>query len=127
MTRYRLRTLLIVLSLLCVVIARIAYLKHKADFHQKDFNRLVPRIAEAERQSTWFIEHAVRRLAHFGPYAARELVISENGASESVGRDEWERNVADWEKAKRHRILADRYGRATLRPWTFVSDDRCHR
>jgi len=124
--RYRLRTLLIVVTLFCVVTARVAYLRHHADFHKREAARFISRIATTEREREQKIEHAIHRLAQVGP-AARELVISENGASAALGRVEWEKNLADWHTATCHQILADRYDRAAYRPWTFVSDDPSRR
>jgi len=124
--RYRLRTLLIVVTLLCVVTARVTLLKRRADFHQRETARLISRIATTEREREQKIENAIHRLAQIGP-AARELVISENGASATVSRIEWDNNLNDWQMATSHQIIANRYERAIYRPWVFVSDDPMRR
>ena len=127
--RYRLRTLLIVVTLLCGLAARVAYLRYHADFHKREVARLVSQIAKTENEPRQNIEYAALRLAEFGlasdgqpQYVQRELFINENGASSRVSQSEWENNLRDWHSATYHQILADRYSRAVYRPWTFVTD-----
>jgi len=127
--RYRLRTLLIVVTLFCVVTARVGYLRHRADFHNQEAARFISQIAKTENEHRQNIEYATLRLAEFGlasdgqpQYVQRELFVNENGASSRVSESEWESNLRDWHSATYHQILADRYGRAVYRPWTFVND-----
>lgn len=48
MIRFQLRTLLILLTMLGVLFARIGYLKHKTESHRQRVTKLVSRIVEAK-------------------------------------------------------------------------------
>jgi hypothetical protein len=122
--RFRLRTLLIVVSILAAVLARVAYLKRQRDFHRQEVHRLVTQLAstpgsEGER----VLARQVHELAAFGPAARGSWIGSGALPPGQDGSSEYESTMTAWHEAKQHELLANRYSRAIYRPWTLVWDD----
>lgn len=61
--RYRLRTLLIVVTIVGVYLARVGNLIHKAHFHRSEAESIARRISLVEGDSALEVEVAVQRLA----------------------------------------------------------------
>jgi hypothetical protein len=115
--QFRLRTLLILLTILGVLFARIGYLKHKAESHRQRVSKLVSRIVEAKENvargvTSEVIEHAV------------SVQLSDPALWKKIG----EAQKQDTLRSEAflyicfHQIMADRYDRALYRPWTPVSE-----
>jgi hypothetical protein len=107
--RYRLRTLLILLALVAVVFARIAYLKQKGEFHRREASLHIARLAsmgtprsDIERTVAYDIaqpelwQRAIRRPLDGAPFD-------------------------DWELTYFHEIMAQRYEQGVYCPWRLVS------
>jgi len=121
--RYRLRTLLIVLAVICVILARIAYVKEQRDFHRHEVQKLVSQLAsipgsEAER----VLARQVHEIAASGP-AARGSWIGSSGLPGECGSPEYESTITAWYMVRQHEILVSRYDHALYRPWMRVWDD----
>jgi hypothetical protein len=121
--RYRLRTLLIVLTAAGVLLARIAYLKQERDWHAREVARLVGmiRIAEGEDRQ---IMNSILQLAE----ADTDIQKGTDPARTKVGvyNSQGVRWIEDsafpaWKEAIRQQAIANRFERAMYRPWTIVS------
>lgn len=121
MPRYRLRTLLILISVLAVVLARVAYLKRQRDFHRHEVNRLVAQLAAFQKNDSREIEQRVSDAAEEGPSARGSW--TGGYLSGQYGSPEYENTLSNWHSARQHEILANRYSRAIYRPWELVWDD----
>ena len=85
--QFRLRTLLIVVTVLAVVLARVAYLKRQRDFHRHEVHRVSTRLAAFHNRDWREIEQSVSVGAADGPGARRvvptmtpeQLASYENG------------------------------------------------
>src|SRR5882724_428396 len=119
--RYRLRTLLIVVSVFAVLLARVAYLKRQRDLHRREVQRLATQLTAFHNYNWRELEKRVGDLAAAGPIAPRSYI----GADLSVeyGSVEREDLLTNWHLAHQHQILANRYSRAIYRPWALVWDD----
>src|SRR5262245_12092456 len=109
--RYRLRTLLIVLTILGALFARIGYLKHKAQFHRQKVSNLVSRMLGAKENiargiTSDVIEHAVS-VERSDPALWKRI--------REAQKQDTLRNEAFLYMIY-HQIMADRYGRAVYRP-----------
>src|SRR5262245_48936440 len=123
--RYKLRTLLILLALAGMVLARIAYLKRCRDFHQQEVGRLIAAICEAEGADDK-VADSVGDLAQAGTTVGTGSDAT--GTKVGLHNAQFVRWIKDsstielWKNAIHHQVLADRYGAAIYRPWTFVSE-----
>ena len=127
--RFRLRTLLIVVTLFGVSFARVAYLKQSAIFHRQKAAVLVPRLAASERLTTVETQGAIEFLASGASRLWPRVVVNHDGRTvileSNGGRGhvvQVEANSADWKVAVAHEIIAQRFERAALRPWNLVQD-----
>src|SRR5262249_16788929 len=113
--RFRLRTLLIVITIAAIVFARIAYLRQKSEIHRQATTQILTRInhmTEAEAQN------ALRQLLAGGiPIKTIEVTGMETTvtALENQSRSgmivEVDR-AADWQRALHHEALAIKYEQA---------------
>jgi hypothetical protein len=138
MLRYRLRTLLMLVTLACVMSAWVAYVRRMERFHREAENKHASRIAAAE-SALWpalsvprdkHVEARVTALVVEGPRrngrleihrrgipGSRDVTVS-NGRGLSIrGRGD----ITDWQMAVHHRIAADKYRRARFEPWVLMS------
>ena len=112
MLRFSLRTLLILVTVFGCGFARIAYLKHKADFHRREASVRIARITNGTNNRYEQIARTVRKDNLNQTISWR--LIRDNRRDGS-----W----ADcWASAYFHEIMADRYDRAVYRPWKTVSE-----
>jgi hypothetical protein len=119
--RYRLRTLLIVISVLAIVLARVAYLKRHRDFHRQEVQRLVTQLVTFHKYDWREIERRVSDMAAEGPNEHGSEIGAE--LPWEYGVSEYEDMLANWKLSRQHQILANRYSRAIYRPWALVWDD----
>ena len=120
--RYRLRTLLILLTFLGVLFARIGYLKRMASFHRQLVEGRIAKTAD----------RAATHPHNVSIGADRKLI--EITLREEINRDpasRWKQiREASKTGAKRdaftdlylHQVMADRYERAIYTPWRLVSE-----
>jgi len=121
MMRYRLRTLLIVVSLLAAVLARVAYLKRQHDFHRQEVQRLVTQLATFHHYDWYEMERRVSDMAAEGPMAPRSYIGAE--LPREYGSSDFKDMLTNWHLARQHQILANRYSRAIYHPCALVWDD----
>lgn len=94
--KYNLRTLMIVVTLICVLLAgRIAYLRKCAEFHDREQARHLAQWRQ-EYASSEYDSNLIAKAAH-----ERELYFH-------------------------HKYIADQYRKATHRPWILVNPDQPH-
>jgi hypothetical protein len=111
--QYRLRTLLIVVSLAGLLLARVAYLKHKADFHRGHAAALISSIAAREQREEDAVAYAVYSMIHLRPSVALQAIR------------EAPHDGSYWDgicSAMSHELIARKYDKAVYRPWTLVAD-----
>jgi hypothetical protein len=128
--RYRLRTLLILMAIAGLLFARVAYLKRMGDVHRREIARLLPNIVAAEGENHETIAASIDQLAagdtalvvgnlEVGPAQPRVGVYDKD----MTGRLVKDEATADaWREVVRHQVIANRYDRAMVRPWTVVSE-----
>jgi len=127
--RYSLRTLLILVTVLGVLFARVAYLKQSAISHRQKAAALVLRLVANERFTAAETQNFVLFLASGASRIKPRVLINHEGRAiileSDVGREhlvQFEANTPDWQAAVAHEIIAQRFERATLRPWNLVQD-----
>src|SRR4051794_29740583 len=102
--RYRLRTLLIVMTLVCAYLAWVAYCRREAACHREQSSVLITVVAKREGRDRKWIEGAVRE--YFNYYGEPD-----NSNFEPVYRS-----------AVNHERMARKYDRAAWFPWVLISD-----
>ena len=121
MPRYKLRTLLIVLTIFSLALARFAYLKRQRDYHRLEVQRLVVQLSAFRNfdqpDTVWLI----RSVAAEGPGSRGSWVGGDLPGQ--YGSAEYESTLTNWHLARQHEILANRYARAIYCPWVSVWDD----
>jgi hypothetical protein len=140
--RYRLRTLLIVVTSACVVFAWVAFLRQMERFHRKEERKIVLRIVAAEVSylphvkkgaRDEFVEARIEGLtADQRPRKGDKFAINQQqipGSEEftitngqlvsTMGRGD----IEDWRSAVHHRVMANKYHQAVFRPWVLISSD----
>jgi hypothetical protein len=80
--RYRLRTLLILMAIVGLPLARIGYLKRIADFHRREVARIGRSISVAEREDEGHVAASIKELAE----GDTELVVGTMEDSVWMGR-----------------------------------------
>jgi hypothetical protein len=120
--RYRLRTLLIVVTVLAAVLARIAYLKRQRDFHRREVNRVVTQLATFHHYGGREIERRVSEIAAKEGPNTRGIAIYADMPWE-YSSSEYDDMFTNWHLARQHQILANRYNQAIYCPWELVWDD----
>lgn len=119
--RYRLRTLLIVVTVFSLVLARVSYLKHQRDYHRREVQKLIAQLSALGNYDQREMEWQVHSAAAAGPSARGSWVGGDLPGQ--YGSPEYENTLTAWHVASQHEILANRYSRAIYRPWAFVWDD----
>jgi hypothetical protein len=123
--RYRLRTLLILMTVAAVICARMAYLRQKSVMHRQAATQILTRInsmSEADAQNTLGRLLAAGLPIHTIQVSSFETTVtalennSGNGQIVEVDRTE------DWKRALNHEALARRYENAVYRPWRIVRE-----
>jgi len=136
--RYRLRTLLIVVTAVCMFFAWAAYVRRMERYHRAEENKrvaiimasehdlwpalAVPRNEHVQARVTALVEKGPRRNDRF-EIRFQEILGSEdvtiyNGRGLSTrGRGD----ITDWREAIHHRIMADKYHHALIQPWVLLS------
>lgn len=121
--RYRLRTLLIVVTIASLPMAWFAFAKQAAEHHRRESARIIRSINEHSFMPPEFAwdgvaRHATQgvkeheklsdgRLIVFHPKFGRQLLLD---AKES----------GDWDQAVNHHRIAAQYDKAVLRPWLVL-------
>jgi hypothetical protein len=119
--RYSLRTLLMVVTVFSLVIARVSYLKHQRDYHRREVQKLIAQLSALGNSDRREMEGQVRYAAEACP-RARGTFAGGNLPGE-FGSPVYENTLTAWHIASQHELLANRYSRAIYRPWAFVWDD----
>jgi len=128
MPRFHLRTLLIVVPIVSLPLARIAYLKRMRDFHRGEVARLAPIIATTEDERLFRVAESITALANGATGRERYTKQVKVGKNRLIFAKEQGAVFATVEPvpllntAVRHQIMANRFDRAMYRPWTSVSD-----
>ena len=123
--RFRLRTLLIAVTLAATCFAWVGYAKKMASFHRGQAALIARRIAVVERDTQKEVELGILSLAagHSTTMTRRlsngstRITTIKNGPTARVIADESE---VDWRTAIQHTMTAHAYDRAALRPWEFI-------
>jgi len=97
--RFRLRTLMTVVALLALGLARLAHLKQRRDFHRQEVKKLLPELSGLDGNID---------------YTAETVIVLTTLPELKV--------AANWHRARTHEILAQQYDYAIYRPWTVVGD-----
>jgi hypothetical protein len=121
--QFRLRTLLIAVTLACMFFAWAAYLRRKAAHHRQQAASLILRISETDHLKHQKIEEAVHWLAagtakviRGYDYKSRNTIVSFRGQPPFFLSDE-----EGLKSAVYHQKMAAAYDGAMLRPWTLLS------
>jgi len=117
--RFRLRTLLIVITVGAMLFARVGYLKQKARFHRREALQIALGIATVENDSVADVARAMRLLAEGRPAPNTKLG---SGSSAVFGYGLHVRSVAgetafDWRRAIWHSKMAYEYDQDVFRLW----------
>jgi hypothetical protein len=118
--RYSLRTLLMVVTVFSLMIARVSYLKHQRDYHRREVQRLIAQLSALPKHDRRHVESVVR-FAAAGPMARGSFVGGDLPGE--YGSPEYENTLTTWHVDSQHELLANRYSRGMYRPWTYVWDD----
>jgi hypothetical protein len=131
--RYRLRTLLITVTLVAVRLAGVSFLRRMAEFHQREHVRLVSEVVAAESISEpptkAYFDHIIARDWPPRPFDRddessrgfyKSLVAQLGGEPYRHTRDVSDETAGAWKSAIKHFILASDYDRALSRPWNVV-------
>src|SRR5438477_4528280 len=109
--RYRLRTLLIGLTMLCVVLARVAYIRRMATFHRSETTKLVERLSRQTQQTPEWIISFVQLHAKWDA----EFEVNPWSNPFDLERDS-DPCVEEWTQAVYHEAMAKAYECALIRP-----------
>jgi hypothetical protein len=125
--RYRLRTLLIVVTLISIPLGWIAWLKRIAAFHRREADRFSTIIQAAERQDSDNAGSRVEALAANGSLTKWVVVKQDGGDIVTYLRNgnsmtySYSTAVNNWGKAVYHSVMAHRCEQALYRPWILCS------
>jgi hypothetical protein len=129
--RFSVRTLLILVALLAITLARLAYLTRMAQLHTDIANGFVGEVCGYRQNPRDCVEYMINCNASKGrafkwhrpkrdlgprPWTFRYS----NGVSKVIWFDD--ELMEPWENAVTHKVIAARYDRAVYRPWTRVSE-----
>jgi hypothetical protein len=139
--RFRLRTLMILVTLACVFFGWVAFVRQMESFHRKEERKIVLRIVAAEmsylpqiktardefvegRIESLIGDHRPRRTDKFlvsrqEIAGGEEFTITNGQGVSTIGRGE----IDDWRSAVHHRVMANKYQQAVFRPWVLMSSD----
>src|SRR5437588_5705166 len=101
--RYRLRTLLILMSLCCVYAAWVGYLRNKAEHHRRESATMQGKLATRLEMDVIEIDTIVINIASKSRGRIDSLRF---GTSVDGFFDRDDEEMAEWRRAANHRILA---------------------
>ena len=113
--RYRLRTLLILMTVVCIYSAWVGYLRSAAAFHRREANRIAHELSRNMGMTTKEIETLVTNIASHSRTRVDALSFGEVDVALGEAR------LAEHRQAVNHTILANTYDQAILRPWKISS------
>src|SRR5688572_3606482 len=119
--QFRLRTLLILMTVACVLLARFAHVRNMAAFHRREAARLSQRFATIVRLNPEWVWEDVERYANYDS----NLIVNPWNNPWDLEDDDDER-VLDWKNAVYHKAMAMAYERAVIFPvprLTVVASD----
>src|SRR6478609_2446524 len=125
--RYRLRTLLILVTVVAVACARIAYLRQKSATHRQAATQLLTQINHMSSADT---RTALRRLLAGGlpiqtiEVSSFETTVNALENQSGDGQIVEVNRTADWQRALYHEALAIKYEQAVYRPWLIVNESQ---
>jgi hypothetical protein len=109
--RYRVRTLLIVVTLGCVIFARVAHMRQMAAFHRSEVAKLVQRFSKVVRLDPELVLWDVKS------YAKCDSDFEVNPWNNPWDLEEGDDpRVRDWTAAVYHKTMASAYDRALILP-----------
>ena len=140
MTRYRLRTLMFLITAVCVFLGWAAYVRQMEKFHREEASKAVSDIVAAEenywtrmsRDRREYVTMRIEALVSDGTQKSNRLTIRRQdipGSEDIViynGRGLSTRGRGDieqWRSAVHHRVMADRYRWAMFCPWLLLIND----
>ena len=109
--RFRLRTLLILVTVVCVYAAWVGYMRNAAALHGQEANRIARELAQSTSMTTKDLEVLITNIA--AQSTARVDKLSFGSVDTFLG----EARLAEHRKAVNHTILANTYDQSILRPW----------
>src|SRR5687768_5157978 len=112
--RYRLRTLLIVMTVACMYLAWVAYCRRMSGFHREQSSLLISIVAKREGFDRESIELTMSELFDRWPQQAVEAA-----RAAPKGDGHWE---AVYSSAVAHESIARKFDCAVWRPWALISD-----
>ena len=126
MFRFRLRTLMIGVTLFAVLLGgRLEYIRRQVAFHRREAASALAVVAQKEKQPIAKMAETVNRFADTGEKTAIQRYPHYPISGFVAGRYTLAaRNEAleDWRRAVHHEQAADAYERARVRPWMWVDD-----
>ena len=131
LTRFSVRTLLTLVTLVAITLARVAYLRQMAQLHKEFAERFVGQICEYRQNPRDCVEYMTNCNAskdrafkwHRAPpehYPSQSNFHKQNGQIKVIWYNY--ESMDAWEMAVTHKVIAARYDRAVYRPWTRVSE-----
>jgi len=130
--RYRLRTLLIALTLIGCGLGWISWLRQSAAFHRRESARFINTLAPLEAARPEYVEEKVLALAQ--GRSVTKWVRAANGSGEQstllkngghmTFSDAATTDVDDWGQAVYHAMMADRFQHALYRPWILLVEKK---
>lgn len=126
--RFRLRTLMIVISVACAAFSLPAYMRRMANHHRDELTRLVSKISETDalqRQNVdeaiqWLAAGTAKRMFVYEPLSGKTIICYQ-GPNGGLGRPFFRPDSADWDRAVYHKKMAETYDASLLRPWRLLS------
>ena len=126
--RYRLRTLLIVVTLACLYFSWLSFAVQRARFHRRQAADLVSRIAAAEQYTPTDIDSSILALAAGTASFATKYKYIPGGDkltyidSTNAGRVVSDETADKWLLAIHHTRRARVFDRAALQPWILFNE-----
>jgi hypothetical protein len=125
--RYRLRTLLIVVTVSCLVLAWVTHSRRMAQYHSREAVRLISQIAQTEKSRPVDIENSIRmleddattKIPRVGKLFGQSVVHIHvpNGPMRLL----FQTDPDHWQQAIDHRKRSKAYQHAAWRPWLLIS------
>jgi hypothetical protein len=112
--RYRLRTLLILMTVVCACLAWVGYCRRMAAFHRERSSQLISQVAKREGMTHKQVEEAMSELFERWPIQAVEMA-----QAAPTGTDRYEPVYCS---AIDHETIARKYDRAVWWPWILISN-----
>jgi hypothetical protein len=123
--RFRLRTLLIFLTLACAYFGWVSHAKRRAEFHRHQENEVARQIGIMEAAERERINRAITLLATPGTNSwttsrngTTRVLVEKSGTVEEI-RIPRMIDEDSWERLAHHKLSADAYERATFQPWNM--------